>query len=113
MPHQRLQRLTGHIRRVHRCERPALVVEAVQVAGGGALMLLLNVAGKMDSRFVLDSVEFLIERFSSVLPWEYVWVKCPQRLDVINNGLMQPNAVSYTHLRAHEKVLDLVCSLLH
>ena len=27
-------------------------------------------------------------------------------------GLLGPNAVSYTHLRAHETVLDLVCRLL-
>ena len=27
-------------------------------------------------------------------------------------GLREPDAVSYTHLRAHETVLDLVCRLL-
>ena len=28
------------------------------------------------------------------------------------DGVLQTSAVSYTHLRAHETVLDLVCSLL-
>ena len=27
-------------------------------------------------------------------------------------GLLRENAVSYTHLRAHETVLDIVCRLL-
>ena len=33
-------------------------------------------------------------------------------LDELKNDITQQTAVSYTHLRAHETVLDLVCRLL-
>ena len=35
-----------------------------------------------------------------------------QYLVLTNNPMYTPRAVSYTHLRAHETVLDLVCRLL-
>ena len=44
--------------------------------------------------------------------WVLVWVEIPSNPDP---GLKRDNApkpVSYTHLRAHETVLDLVCRLL-
>ena len=47
-------------------------------------MLLLNVAGEVDPRFVLDSVEFLVQRFPVVLPRKHVRVKRPQWLDVVD-----------------------------
>ena len=43
------------------------------------------------------------------------FVREPWIHDVEENGLSEvgePAAVSYTHLRAHETVLDLVCRLL-
>ena len=33
-------------------------------------------------------------------------------IEVINTSKLTPLSVSYTHLRAHETVLDLVCRLL-
>ena len=39
--------------------------------------------------------------------WDYVLIDAPGSL-----GMLTTTAVSYTHLRAHETVLDLVCRLL-
>ena len=36
----------------------------------------------------------------------------PVALDLLTAGVAVGDAVSYTHLRAHETVLDLVCRLL-
>src|SRR5665811_2576020 len=42
----------------------------------------------------------------------YAHVDCPGHADYIKNMITGAAPVSYTHLRAHETVLDLVCRLL-
>ena len=44
--------------------------------------------------------------------WRLLWLRTNHPDAVIETEMMSHQAVSYTHLRAHETVLDLVCRLL-
>ena len=45
---------------------------------------------------------------------QHIYLRCPSNARISSNGLkgIDLKPVSYTHLRAHETVLELVCSLL-
>ena len=64
--------------------------------------MLINCAAYKDGHRVAD---IAVEQISDYIarPDHFVWV-------ALRNAT--PKAVSYTHLRAHETVLDLVCRLL-
>src|SRR5665811_1791147 len=71
------------------------VVARVQAAAGGPVDAVFDVAGKTP-----------VEDLVSLAP------EPSQVVTIANFDAGRAGAVSYTHLRAHETVLDLVCRLL-
>lgn len=85
MPHQGLQRLTGHIDGVERRERSSFVMKAVAMASWGAVVRLRIIARKMNARLILDFGEFGVESSTVVFPREYVRVETPQSANMFDN----------------------------
>ena len=89
---------------------------AEQVIGYGLVVGLAGTGDSYRTQFTMQSITSMLKRFGITVPQTDVKTRNVAAVMVTANlsSNYKPGAksVSYTHLRAHETVLDLVCRLL-
>ncbi len=97
VPHQSLQRFAGHMFGIQGRECSALIVEAVTMAGVGALSMIGVTsigAFNVDFRLILDESKFIIKLWPLFDPRKDTFIKRSQRAKMFNHHWMQCNFFS-------------------